>query len=187
MKKEEGLPWLVAVWLCLATGNTSLRRNPPHQYVELFLERANNYAATKSQIPPITSILLQLPDGRRLHHQALCHHHILSSNMASLNLSTNGPSITKSYQSVVNSPPPSGAAAQSGTYGQWAVFTVSAPLVTAFQQDSGGKESVLKVQSTGGLFHARGEYVSRRLTRCRGRTRGPHRGFLRRPHSVCLS
>merc|ERR1712230_174825 len=34
-------------------------------------------------------------------------------------------------------------------YGQWAVFSVSAPLVNAFQQDSGGKESILKVQSTG--------------------------------------
>jgi hypothetical protein len=70
--------------------------------------------------------------------------------MASLNLSTNGPSISKSYQSVVNAPPPSGSAASSPTYGQWAVFTVSAPLVNAFQQDSGNKESVLKVQSTGG-------------------------------------
>jgi len=72
--------------------------------------------------------------------------------MASLNLSTNGPSITKSYQAVVNSTPASGAAAASATYGQWALFTVAAPLVTAFQHDSGGKESVLKVQSTGGLF-----------------------------------
>lgn len=69
--------------------------------------------------------------------------------MASLNLSTNGPSITKSYQAVVNSPLPSGPAANSLTYGQWAIFSVSAPLVNAFQQDSGGKESVLKVQSTG--------------------------------------
>ncbi|KAK5941292.1 actin binding protein [Knufia obscura] len=68
--------------------------------------------------------------------------------MASLNLSTNGPSISKSYQSVVNAPPPSGAAASSPTYGQWAVFSVSAPLANAFQ-DSGSKESVLKVQSTG--------------------------------------
>ncbi|KAJ9669163.1 actin binding protein [Coniosporium apollinis] len=68
--------------------------------------------------------------------------------MASLNLSSNGPSITRSYQSIVNSPPPSGAAASSPTYGQWAVFSVAAPLVSAFQQDS-GKESVLKVQSTG--------------------------------------
>ena len=69
--------------------------------------------------------------------------------MASLNLSTNGPSISKSYQSVVNAPAPSGAAASSPTYGQWAVYTVSAPLVNAFQQDAGNKESVLKVQSTG--------------------------------------
>lgn len=69
--------------------------------------------------------------------------------MASLNLSTNGPSISKSYQSIVNAPPPSGPAAASPTYGQWAVFSVSAPLANAFQQDSANKESVLKVQSTG--------------------------------------
>ncbi|KAG0647874.1 Drebrin B [Hyphodiscus hymeniophilus] len=69
--------------------------------------------------------------------------------MASLNTSTNGPSIKSSYTGVINSPPPSGAAANSPTYGQWALFSVSAPLVNAFQQDSGGKESILKVQSTG--------------------------------------
>ncbi|PMD38865.1 hypothetical protein L207DRAFT_490599 [Hyaloscypha variabilis F] len=69
--------------------------------------------------------------------------------MASLNTSTNGPSIKSSYQGVINSAAPSGPAASSPTYGQWAVFSVSAPLVNAFQQDSGGKESVLKVQSTG--------------------------------------
>ena len=70
--------------------------------------------------------------------------------MATLNLSTNGPSISKSYQSIVNAPPATGAAAKSSTYGQWAVFAVSAPLANAFQQDTGSKESVLKVQSTGG-------------------------------------
>lgn len=69
--------------------------------------------------------------------------------MASLNLSTNGPSISKSYQTVVNAPPPSGAAASSPTYGQWAIFSVQAPLASAFQ-DASTKESVLKVQSTGG-------------------------------------
>lgn len=69
--------------------------------------------------------------------------------MASLNTSVNGPSISKSYQSVVNAPPPSGPAAASPTYGQWVVYSVSAPLANAFQQDSGNKESVLKVQSTG--------------------------------------
>ncbi|CZR53783.1 related to ABP1-actin-binding protein [Phialocephala subalpina] len=69
--------------------------------------------------------------------------------MASLNTSTNGPSIKSSYQGVVNSAPPSGAAANSPTYAQWAIFSVSAPLVNAFQQDSGGKESVLKVQDKG--------------------------------------
>ncbi|KAJ5689783.1 hypothetical protein N7462_004175 [Penicillium macrosclerotiorum] len=68
--------------------------------------------------------------------------------MASLNLSSNGPSISKSYQSVVNASLPTGSTASS-TYGQWAVFSVSTPLVNAFQQDAGNKESMLKVQSTG--------------------------------------
>jgi len=68
--------------------------------------------------------------------------------MATLNTSSNGPNITRSYQSIVNSPPPASPQANSPTYGQWAVFTVAAPLVSAFQHD-GGKESVLKVQSTG--------------------------------------
>ena len=79
-------------------------------------------------------------------------HSTLCFTMATLNTSTNGPSIKSSYQSVVNSPPPSGPAASSPTYGQWALFSVSAPLVNAFQQDSGGKESILKVQSTGGSW-----------------------------------
>jgi len=70
--------------------------------------------------------------------------------MASLNISANGPSISKSYKSVVDAPAPSGPAATSPTYGQWALFAVSAPLVNAFQQDVSGKESILKVQSTGG-------------------------------------
>ena len=70
--------------------------------------------------------------------------------MATLNLSSNGPSISKSYQSVINAPPSSEKAAQSPTYGHWALFSVSAPLVNAFQQESAGKESVLKVMSTGG-------------------------------------
>ncbi|KAJ5489564.1 hypothetical protein N7539_004454 [Penicillium diatomitis] len=68
--------------------------------------------------------------------------------MASLNLSTNGPSISKSYQSVVNATLPTGSGA-SPTYGHWAVFSVSTPLVNAFQPDAGNKESVLKVQSSG--------------------------------------
>lgn len=71
--------------------------------------------------------------------------------MASLNLSTNGPSITKSYQSVVNAPAPTGPAAASPTYGSWALFSVTTPLVNAFQQGGAQKESVLKVQSTGGM------------------------------------
>ncbi|KAI0526047.1 hypothetical protein F5B22DRAFT_642204 [Xylaria bambusicola] len=66
--------------------------------------------------------------------------------MASLNLSVNGPSIKSSYQGVINAPaPPAGS---SSTYGQWALFSVQAPLANAFQ-DNGSKESVLKVQSTG--------------------------------------
>lgn len=68
--------------------------------------------------------------------------------MASLNLSTNGPSITRSYQSVVNATPANTGAAASPTYAQWAVFGVTTPLINAFQQDAGNKESVLKVQSS---------------------------------------
>ncbi|CAK3889938.1 related to Drebrin F [Lecanosticta acicola] len=67
--------------------------------------------------------------------------------MATLNLSQNGPSITASYQKIVNSNP-SGPAASSPTYAIWAVFSVKAPLANAFQADS-GKESVLNVQTTG--------------------------------------
>lgn len=74
--------------------------------------------------------------------------------MASLNLSTNGPSITKSYQAVVNAAPASTGAAASPTYAQWAVFSVTAPLVNAFTGDAGNKESVLKVQSSDGRFSA---------------------------------
>lgn len=74
--------------------------------------------------------------------------------MATLNLSTNGHSISRSYESIVNAPAPSGPAASSETYGQWALFSVSAPLVSAFQ-DASGKESVLKVQSTGGSYDRR--------------------------------
>ncbi|KAL4872142.1 hypothetical protein BDV12DRAFT_162365 [Aspergillus spectabilis] len=65
--------------------------------------------------------------------------------MASLNLSTNGPSISKSYQSVVDSSITEGAS----TFAKWAIFSVSTPLVSAFQQHTGNKESVLKVQTTG--------------------------------------
>ena len=70
--------------------------------------------------------------------------------MASLNLSANGPSITQSYQKVVNGPAPS--AGQSSSYGQWVVYSVAAPLTSAFQTD-GGKESVMKVHSTGGELY----------------------------------
>ncbi|KAE9991869.1 hypothetical protein EG327_010747 [Venturia inaequalis] len=69
--------------------------------------------------------------------------------MSSLNTSANGPSLTSSYNKVINSAPASAGAASSPTYGTWALFTVQAPLVSAFQHDAGGKESVLKVQTTG--------------------------------------
>ncbi|KAK3945245.1 hypothetical protein QBC46DRAFT_371673 [Diplogelasinospora grovesii] len=65
--------------------------------------------------------------------------------MASLNLSINGPSIKSSYQAVINGP---ALSSSSSTYGQWALFTVQAPLLNAFQS-SGAKESILKVESTG--------------------------------------
>lgn len=67
--------------------------------------------------------------------------------MASLNLSINGPSIKSSYNGVVSAPPPS---SNSPTYAQWALLSVQAPLMNAFQ-DSGAKESILKVESTGGM------------------------------------
>ncbi|KAI6249243.1 Drebrin-like protein B [Erysiphe necator] len=67
--------------------------------------------------------------------------------MASLNTSTNGPSIKSSYQSVINDS--FGAGSDSPTYGIWAVFSVSAPLINAFQPDRIGKESILKVHNTG--------------------------------------
>ncbi|KJZ79103.1 hypothetical protein HIM_01254 [Hirsutella minnesotensis 3608] len=65
--------------------------------------------------------------------------------MASLNLSINGPSIKSSYNGVVSGQPPSSS---SPTYAQWALFSVQAPLINAFQ-DSGAKESILKVENTG--------------------------------------
>ncbi|KAK2682683.1 SH3 domain [Fusarium oxysporum f. sp. vasinfectum] len=65
--------------------------------------------------------------------------------MASLNTSINGPSIKSSYSSVVNGAPPS---SDSPTHAHWALFSVQAPLLNAFQ-DSGAKESILKVQGTG--------------------------------------
>lgn len=66
--------------------------------------------------------------------------------MTSLNLSTNGPSIKSSYQAVVNATLPTSG---SPTYGHWALFSVQAPLLNAFQ-NTGAKESVLKVETTGG-------------------------------------
>ncbi|KAK4154016.1 hypothetical protein C8A00DRAFT_14831 [Chaetomidium leptoderma] len=65
--------------------------------------------------------------------------------MASLNLSTNGPSIKSSYQGVINGP---ALSSTSATASRWALFTVQAPLLNAFQSTS-AKESILKVESTG--------------------------------------
>lgn len=66
--------------------------------------------------------------------------------MASLNLSTNGPSIKSSYQGVVNGQL---AKSDSPTYALWALFTVQAPLMNVFQ-GGGASESVLKVETKGG-------------------------------------
>ncbi|CAK7563896.1 MAG: actin binding protein [Sporothrix epigloea] len=65
--------------------------------------------------------------------------------MTSLNLSINGPSIRSSYESVIKAPISSSS---SPTDIRWALFSVQAPLANAFQ-DSGNKESVLKVDGTG--------------------------------------
>lgn len=75
-------------------------------------------------------------------------------------MSQEGASINRSYQSIVDAQLPTGSAAASPTYGMWALFAVSAPLANAFQQDT-GKESVLKVTSTGGkwLLSQRSESV----------------------------
>ncbi|KAG0124710.1 hypothetical protein HOY82DRAFT_617655 [Tuber indicum] len=62
--------------------------------------------------------------------------------MASLDISHE---IGRSYQTLVNSPP---ANKPSATFAQWAVFTVSTPLVNAFVAASASKASVLKVHST---------------------------------------
>jgi hypothetical protein len=69
--------------------------------------------------------------------------------MASLNLSINGPSIKSSYQGVVNGTISSN---QTPTFAQWALFSVQAPLLNAFQ-NTGAKESILKVESTGGMWN----------------------------------
>jgi len=66
--------------------------------------------------------------------------------MASLNLSINSPSIKSSYQGVIGANLPSSS---SPTFAQWALFSVQAPLLNAFQ-DSAAKASILKVESTGG-------------------------------------
>ncbi|KAK4235787.1 hypothetical protein C8A03DRAFT_17508 [Achaetomium macrosporum] len=65
--------------------------------------------------------------------------------MASLNLSIHGPSIKSSYQGVINGP---AVSSTSATAARWALFTVQAPLLNAFQ-NTGAKESILKVESTG--------------------------------------
>ncbi|CAK7231830.1 actin binding protein [Sporothrix curviconia] len=65
--------------------------------------------------------------------------------MTSLNLSINGPSIRSSYESVIKG---ANSSSSSPTDVRWALFSVQAPLANAFQ-DSGNKESVLKVDDTG--------------------------------------
>ncbi|RKF77659.1 putative actin binding protein [Golovinomyces cichoracearum] len=66
--------------------------------------------------------------------------------MASLNTSINGPSIKSSYKSIIDGS--LSTSFNSPTHGQWAIFSVSTPLINAFQPDRGGKESILKVQTT---------------------------------------
>ncbi len=65
--------------------------------------------------------------------------------MTSLNLSINGPSIRSSYESVIHG---TSSSSSSPNDVRWALFSVQAPLANAFQ-DSGNKESVLKVDGTG--------------------------------------
>ncbi|KAK4197735.1 hypothetical protein QBC40DRAFT_284933 [Triangularia verruculosa] len=64
--------------------------------------------------------------------------------MSSLNLSTNGVAIKNSYQGVINGT----LSSTSPTAARWALFTVQAPLLNAFQ-NTGSKESVLRVETTG--------------------------------------
>ncbi|KAK4673519.1 actin binding protein [Podospora pseudopauciseta] len=64
--------------------------------------------------------------------------------MSSLNLSTNGVAIKNSYQGVINGT----LSSTSPTAARWALFTVQAPLLNVFQ-NTGSKESVLKVEATG--------------------------------------
>lgn len=71
----------------------------------------------------------------------------IPSTMAALNTSTHGPSINKSYQTIVDAPLPA-SASLSPTHAQWAVFSVQAPLANAFQPDS-HQESTLRVQASG--------------------------------------
>ena len=109
-------------------------------------------SAAERKTSPKNTIFSGFANIPRPHKPPIYIHTLLPpANMASLNTSTNGPSIKSSYAGVINSAAPSGPAAASPTYGQWAVFSVSAPLVNAFQQDNYGKESILKVQSTGGM------------------------------------
>lgn len=65
--------------------------------------------------------------------------------MASINLSLNGAAIKNSYNKVLEGALPTG----SPTSCLWALFSVQAPLVNAFQ-NSGSNESILKVQDSGG-------------------------------------
>lgn len=145
-------------------------RSRPLRHISLFLLCLHNHTS----FPPVP-----------IHYSRLRY----AKAMATINLSINGPSIQSSYRSVVNSPLPSGSAASSPTYAQWAVFSVSAPLVSAFQSDGAGKESVLKVQETGGEFldsiqdHNLAPANSQSV---RGRPGESDRGILRGSHSICI-
>jgi len=64
-----------------------------------------------------------------------------------LNTSQEGGAIQRSYQAIVDTQLPSSS---SDTHAKWALFSVTAPLASAFQASN--KDSVLKVQDSGGAF-----------------------------------
>lgn len=93
---------------------------------------------TQQHIHHLSILSLSLADA--------LHAPITADVMASLNLSTNGPSIKSSYQGVVGGELKK---LDSPTYALWALFTVQAPLMNAFQ-GGGASESILKVETKGG-------------------------------------
>lgn len=72
---------------------------------------------------------------------------LYSTSTMNLNTSQEGGAIQRYYQAIVDSQAPSSS---SETYAKWALFSVTAPLASAFQQSN--KDSVLKVQDSGGAF-----------------------------------